>query len=190
MQELAYRAGLSVHGIQKLERGATHPYGGTARRLIIAACPPGRTQVDRRQPRRGVAGRASAADRSVARPRRFGFARQSNGRSPTANEPVIVCNSPSPQPARRGTGNNLHARTPRASSASQRSITLTVRPWLPSYPAAQGRRSEGYAERSRREQPEGRPGDAASGARADWSERGTDLRKVSKRSRANCLRQP
>src|SRR6266542_5893375 len=72
MQELAYRAGLSVHGIQKLERGAMHPYGGTARRLIVAACPPGRTQVDRRQPRRGVAGRASAADRSVARPRRFG----------------------------------------------------------------------------------------------------------------------
>ena len=35
-QELAERAGLSVHGIQKLERGATHPYRDTARRLIAA----------------------------------------------------------------------------------------------------------------------------------------------------------
>jgi predicted ATPase/transcriptional regulator with XRE-family HTH domain len=33
---LAERAGLSVHGIQKLERGATHPYRDTARRLIAA----------------------------------------------------------------------------------------------------------------------------------------------------------
>jgi len=35
-QELAERAGLSVHGIQKLERGATHPYRDTAQRLIVA----------------------------------------------------------------------------------------------------------------------------------------------------------
>jgi len=35
-QELAERAGLSVHGIQKLERGATHPYRDTAQRLIAA----------------------------------------------------------------------------------------------------------------------------------------------------------
>jgi predicted ATPase/DNA-binding XRE family transcriptional regulator len=35
-QELAERAGLSVHGIQKLERGATHPYRDTAQRLIQA----------------------------------------------------------------------------------------------------------------------------------------------------------
>jgi predicted ATPase/DNA-binding XRE family transcriptional regulator len=35
-QELAERAGLSAHGIQKLERGATHPYRDTARRLIEA----------------------------------------------------------------------------------------------------------------------------------------------------------
>src|SRR5438552_905500 len=33
---LAERAGLSVHGIQKLERGATHPYRDTAQRLIRA----------------------------------------------------------------------------------------------------------------------------------------------------------
>ena len=31
---LAERAGLSVHGIQKLESGATHPYRDTAERLI------------------------------------------------------------------------------------------------------------------------------------------------------------
>src|SRR5947208_9603267 len=30
---LAERAGLSVHGIQKLERGVTHPYRATAQRL-------------------------------------------------------------------------------------------------------------------------------------------------------------
>src|SRR6266567_791897 len=35
-QELAERACLSVHGIQKLERGATHPYRDTAQRLIVA----------------------------------------------------------------------------------------------------------------------------------------------------------
>ena len=35
-QELAERAGLSVHGVQKLERGATHPYRDTAQRLIQA----------------------------------------------------------------------------------------------------------------------------------------------------------
>jgi transcriptional regulator with XRE-family HTH domain len=35
-QALAERAGLSVHGIQKLERGATRPYRDTAQRLIAA----------------------------------------------------------------------------------------------------------------------------------------------------------
>src|ERR1051326_4252242 len=35
-EQLAERAGLSVHGIQKLERGATHPYRDTAQRLIAA----------------------------------------------------------------------------------------------------------------------------------------------------------
>ncbi|MDQ6669649.1 MAG: helix-turn-helix domain-containing protein, partial [Chloroflexota bacterium] len=35
-QELAERAGLSVHGVQKLECGATHPYRDTAQRLIAA----------------------------------------------------------------------------------------------------------------------------------------------------------
>src|SRR5229473_305368 len=35
-QQLAERAGLSVHGIQKLERGATHPYRDTAQRLELA----------------------------------------------------------------------------------------------------------------------------------------------------------
>src|SRR6266852_3429118 len=35
-QELAERAGLSVHGIQKLERGTTRPYRDTAQRLIVA----------------------------------------------------------------------------------------------------------------------------------------------------------
>ena len=35
-QQLAEQAGLSVHGIQKLERGATHPYRHTARRLTAA----------------------------------------------------------------------------------------------------------------------------------------------------------
>jgi transcriptional regulator with XRE-family HTH domain len=35
-QQLAEQAGLSVHGIQKLERGATHPYRDTARRLSAA----------------------------------------------------------------------------------------------------------------------------------------------------------
>src|SRR5437899_940743 len=34
--ELAERAGLSVHGVQKLERGATHPYRDTAQRLQVA----------------------------------------------------------------------------------------------------------------------------------------------------------
>src|ERR1051325_8515407 len=33
---LAEQAGLSVHGIQKLERGATHPYRDTVQRLIAA----------------------------------------------------------------------------------------------------------------------------------------------------------
>ena len=33
---LAERAGLSVHGIQKLERGVTHPYRDTAQRLVLA----------------------------------------------------------------------------------------------------------------------------------------------------------
>jgi predicted ATPase/DNA-binding XRE family transcriptional regulator len=35
-EALAERAGLSVHGIQKLERGAAHPYRDTAQRLITA----------------------------------------------------------------------------------------------------------------------------------------------------------
>jgi hypothetical protein len=35
-QELAEPAGLSFHGIQGLERGATHPYRDTALRLITA----------------------------------------------------------------------------------------------------------------------------------------------------------
>jgi predicted ATPase/transcriptional regulator with XRE-family HTH domain/Tfp pilus assembly protein PilF len=35
-EALAERAGLSVHGVQKLERGATHPYRDTARRLAGA----------------------------------------------------------------------------------------------------------------------------------------------------------
>ncbi|MBV9169650.1 MAG: XRE family transcriptional regulator, partial [Chloroflexi bacterium] len=35
-EALAARAGLSVHGIQKLERGATHPYRHTAQRLVSA----------------------------------------------------------------------------------------------------------------------------------------------------------
>src|SRR5229473_3489902 len=33
---LAERAGLSVHGIQKLERGVTHPFRDTAHRLAAA----------------------------------------------------------------------------------------------------------------------------------------------------------
>src|SRR6266542_1375453 len=52
-------------------------------------------------------------------------------------------------------------------------------PWLPSCPAACKCDSEGYAERKRREQPEGRQGDAASGARADRSERGTSRTQIS-----------
>jgi non-specific serine/threonine protein kinase len=35
-EALAERAGLSVYGIQKLERGATHPYRDTAERLVLA----------------------------------------------------------------------------------------------------------------------------------------------------------
>jgi len=35
-QQLAEKAGLSAHGIQKLERGATHPYRDTTQRLIVA----------------------------------------------------------------------------------------------------------------------------------------------------------
>jgi transcriptional regulator with XRE-family HTH domain len=35
-EALAERAGLSVYGIQKLERGATHPYRDTAQRLLAA----------------------------------------------------------------------------------------------------------------------------------------------------------
>jgi len=35
-ERLAERAELSVHGIQKLEGGATHPYRDTAERLIRA----------------------------------------------------------------------------------------------------------------------------------------------------------
>ena len=34
--ELAERAGLSVYGVQKLERGTTHPYRDTAERLLTA----------------------------------------------------------------------------------------------------------------------------------------------------------
>jgi transcriptional regulator with XRE-family HTH domain len=36
--ELAERAGLSVHGIQKLERGTTHPYRDTTRTLWMNYC--------------------------------------------------------------------------------------------------------------------------------------------------------
>ena len=35
-EQLAERAGLSVYGIQKLERGTTHPYRDTAARLAAA----------------------------------------------------------------------------------------------------------------------------------------------------------
>jgi transcriptional regulator with XRE-family HTH domain len=35
-EALAERAGLSVYGIQKLERGVTRPYRDTARRLAVA----------------------------------------------------------------------------------------------------------------------------------------------------------
>jgi transcriptional regulator with XRE-family HTH domain len=35
-EALAERAGLSVHGIQKLERGVTHPYRDTVQRLLVA----------------------------------------------------------------------------------------------------------------------------------------------------------
>src|SRR5687768_2068658 len=35
-EALAERAGLSVYGIQKLERGTTNPYRDTARRLALA----------------------------------------------------------------------------------------------------------------------------------------------------------
>jgi transcriptional regulator with XRE-family HTH domain len=35
-EALAERAGLSVYGIQKLERGITHPYRDTAARLVSA----------------------------------------------------------------------------------------------------------------------------------------------------------
>src|SRR5437868_5482389 len=35
-EALAERAGLSVHGIQKLERGVTHPYRDTLQRLTLA----------------------------------------------------------------------------------------------------------------------------------------------------------
>ena len=45
-------------------------------------------------------------------------------------------------------------------------------------PAACTRECEGYAERERREQPKGRPGDATSGARADRSERGTAITQI------------
>ncbi len=74
---------------------------------------------------------------------------------------------PSPLPEGEGT-----------SSACQRSIMLTVRPWMASCPAKRRRGSEGYAKRERREQPEGRPGDATSGARADRSERGTGVTQI------------
>src|SRR6266542_3135508 len=103
---------------------------------------------------------------------------------------------PSPLPEGEGTSSVCQRRLPLARphpsplpegegtrSACQRSITLTVRPWMPSCPAAPLRGSEGCAERERREQPEGRPGDATSGARADWSERGTALTQISKKRR-------
>ena len=35
-EALAEQAGLSVHGIQKLERGTTHPYRDTVKRLTLA----------------------------------------------------------------------------------------------------------------------------------------------------------
>jgi transcriptional regulator with XRE-family HTH domain len=35
-EAVAERAGLSVHAIQKLERGVTHPYRDTALRLVAA----------------------------------------------------------------------------------------------------------------------------------------------------------
>src|SRR5437899_7549820 len=44
-EALAERAGLSVHGIQKLERGATHPYRDTVKRLTLALQLPSHEQV-------------------------------------------------------------------------------------------------------------------------------------------------
>src|SRR5215831_11923985 len=44
-EALAERAGLSVHGIQKLERGATHPYRDTTYRLVDALGLAGETRA-------------------------------------------------------------------------------------------------------------------------------------------------
>src|SRR5262245_60048042 len=56
---LAERAGLSVHGIQKLERGVTRPYRDTLERLLTALALSGHDQVQLRT----AAGGASHAPR-------------------------------------------------------------------------------------------------------------------------------
>src|SRR6516164_8820583 len=59
-EALAERAGLSVHGIQKLERGVTRPYRDTLERLLAAL----RLFVDDQVALRTAAGVASRAPRS------------------------------------------------------------------------------------------------------------------------------
>src|SRR5262245_38180820 len=64
-ESLAERAGLSVHGIQKLEAGATHPYRDTVERLIVALDLRGDDQEDFRSvarpaPRRNHAARSDS----------------------------------------------------------------------------------------------------------------------------------
>ena len=54
-EELAERAGLSVHGIQNLERGVSRPYRDTVQRLLTAL----QLSVDEQSELRTAAGSAS-----------------------------------------------------------------------------------------------------------------------------------
>jgi transcriptional regulator with XRE-family HTH domain len=65
-ESLAERAGLSVHGIQKLEAGASHPYRDTVDRLIVALDLRGDDQVHFRSaarpaPRQNYAAKSDSA---------------------------------------------------------------------------------------------------------------------------------
>jgi transcriptional regulator with XRE-family HTH domain len=75
-EALAERAGLSVHGVQKLERGVTHPYPDTVKRLTVALQLPPDVQVPfnaaalpaarPRQARPQPAGASSPQSRAIA----------------------------------------------------------------------------------------------------------------------------
>src|SRR5215469_1010764 len=61
-EALAERAGLSEHGIQKLERGVTHPYRDTLQRLLYAL----KLSVEDQAQLRAAAGATPRAARVLA----------------------------------------------------------------------------------------------------------------------------